>query len=68
MVVTLLLCMSCRSQQTVTFALYIMNGLGFITEMEGVYCAVWTESLYNTDMFHHLLSYLLHGPESFLSS
>ena len=36
-------------EQTVTFALYITNRLVFITEVERVYCAVGTESLYNTD-------------------
>jgi hypothetical protein len=36
-----------------------MNRLGFVTEMESVYCAVRTESLYNTDMFRHLITYLL---------
>jgi hypothetical protein len=34
------------SEQTVTFALYVINGLGFITEVESVYHAVWTEYLY----------------------
>jgi hypothetical protein len=38
-------------RQTVTFALYIINILVFITEVEGVYCAVRTESLYNIDIF-----------------
>jgi len=38
------------SEQTVTFALYIVNRLGFITKVESVYCAVWTES-YITDTF-----------------
>jgi hypothetical protein len=37
------------SEQTVTFALYIINRLAFIAEVESVYCAVRTESLYNTD-------------------
>ena len=36
--------------QTVTFALYIFNRLVFITDVESVYSAVRTESLYNTDM------------------
>jgi len=39
------------SEQTLTFALYIINVLGFITEVESVYCAVRTESLYKTDSF-----------------
>ena len=37
------------SEQTVTFALYIISWLVFITEVESVYCAVRIESLYNTD-------------------
>jgi len=36
------------SEQTVSFALYIVNRLVFITEMESVYWAVRTESLYDT--------------------
>jgi len=32
-----------------TFALYIINGLVFITAMESVYSAVWTDSLYKVD-------------------
>jgi hypothetical protein len=32
-----------------TFALYNINNLVFITEVEDVYSAVRTESLYNTD-------------------
>jgi len=39
------------SEQTVALALYIINRLGFITEVVSVYCAVRTESLYNTDTF-----------------
>jgi len=37
------------SELIITFALYIINRLGFITEVESVYCAVGTESLYNAD-------------------
>ena len=37
------------SEQTVTFAVYIINRLVFITEMESVYSAVRTESLYKAD-------------------
>jgi hypothetical protein len=40
------------SEQTVTFVLCIINRLVFITELESVYCAVRTESLYKTDTFH----------------
>jgi len=36
------------SEQTVAFALYIINRLIFVTEVESVYCAVRTDSLYNT--------------------
>jgi len=38
------------SEQTVTFALYIINRLDFITEVERVYCAVRAKS-YITDTF-----------------
>ena len=38
-------------EQTVPFALYIINRLIFITEVERVYCTVRTESLYNTVKF-----------------
>ena len=34
-----------------TFQLYIINRLIFITEVESVYCAVQSESLYNTVTF-----------------
>jgi hypothetical protein len=37
-------------EQTATFALYSINWLVFITEVESVYCAVRTESLYKADM------------------
>ena len=33
-------------EQTATFALYFINCLVFITVVEGVYCAVRTDSLY----------------------
>jgi len=33
-------------EETVTFALYSINKLVFITEVESVYCVVRTESLY----------------------
>ena len=46
---TAFMCFVRISEQTVTFALYCMNWLVFITEMESVYCAVRIESLYNTD-------------------
>jgi hypothetical protein len=39
------------SEKRVALALYIINRLGFITEVEIVYCAVGTKSLYNTDTF-----------------
>jgi hypothetical protein len=37
------------SEQTATFALYSIKRLVFITEVESVYSAVRTESLYKTD-------------------
>jgi hypothetical protein len=37
------------SEQTATFALYIINWLAFITVVESVYCAVRTDSLYKAD-------------------
>jgi hypothetical protein len=40
-------------EETVTFALYAIKKLVFITEMESVYYAVRTESLYKTDTFRH---------------
>jgi hypothetical protein len=39
------------SEQTATFALYNINRLIFITEVESVYSAVRTESLHKTDTF-----------------
>jgi len=38
------------AEQTAAFSLYNINRLDFVTNVEGVYCAVRTESLYNTDM------------------
>jgi hypothetical protein len=37
------------SEQTATFALYTINWMVFVTTMESVYCAVCSESLYETD-------------------
>jgi len=45
------MCFVWLAEQTVTFALYIIKRLVFITEAESVYCAVRTESLYSTDTF-----------------
>ena len=39
------------SEQTATFALYNINNSVFITDVESVYIAVRTESLYKTDTF-----------------
>jgi len=39
-------------EQTANFALQNIKRLVFTTEVESVYCAVRTESLYNTDLFH----------------
>jgi len=43
------MCFVWLSEQTVTFALYIISRLVFITEVVGVYSAVRTGSLYKTD-------------------
>jgi len=43
------MCFVWLSAQTVTFVLYIINRLVFITEVESVYSAVRTESLYRAD-------------------
>ena len=49
MLMTLYLCILCDSQnKQQPFALYPINCLGFITEVESIYCAVRIESLYNT--------------------
>ena len=39
------------SEQSATFALYIINWLVFITVVEGVYCSVRNDSLYTADYF-----------------
>ena len=39
------------SEQTANFALYNINSLVFVTEMESVYSAVRTESLRKIDTF-----------------
>jgi hypothetical protein len=39
------------SEQTADFVLHNIKSLVFITEVESVYSAVRTESLYNTDTF-----------------
>jgi len=46
-----LVCSVWNSEQTVSFAVHNIKRLVFITEAESVYCAVRTESLYNTDTF-----------------
>jgi len=45
------MCFVWLSEQTVTFALYIIKRLVFLTVVESVYSAVRTESLYITDTF-----------------
>jgi hypothetical protein len=45
------MCYVWLSEQTVTFALHIINRFGSITKAGSVYCAVRTESLYKTDTF-----------------
>jgi len=47
-------CFVWLSEQTVTFALYIIYRLVFITEVESVHCAVRSESLYSTDTISFL--------------
>jgi hypothetical protein len=37
------------SEQTATFTVNIRNSFVFVTEVESVYCAVRTESLYKAD-------------------
>jgi hypothetical protein len=37
------------SEQTATFAFHIIEWMDFVTEVESVYSAVRTESLYKTD-------------------
>jgi hypothetical protein len=56
MVITLHLfvCFVWISEQTIIFALYIINRLGRLTEVERVYCAVRPDSLYNTDTYSPL--------------
>jgi len=48
---SILMCFIRISEQTATFALYIINKLGFIIVVGSVYCAVRSESLSNTDTF-----------------
>jgi hypothetical protein len=43
------MCFVCISEQTGTPDLYSINRLVFITEVESVYSAVRTESLYKTE-------------------
>ena len=53
MLITLHLCVLYGSQnKQQPLALYCINWLVFITEVESVYCAVHIDSLYNTDMIH----------------
>jgi len=46
------MCFVWLSERTVIFALYIINWLVFVTEVESVYCAVRAEPLYKTNMFN----------------
>jgi hypothetical protein len=48
---TLRLCVLCESQNKATFALLSIKRLVFITEVDSVYSAVRTGSLYKTDKF-----------------
>jgi hypothetical protein len=46
---TAFMCFVRISEQTIIFALYNISRLVFIIGVDSVYCAVRTESLYNTD-------------------
>jgi hypothetical protein len=46
-----LVCFVWTSEQTANFVLQNSKRLVLITEVKSVYCAVRTESLYNTDTF-----------------
>jgi hypothetical protein len=46
-----IICFMWLSERRVTFALYIVKSLVFITEVESVYIAVRTEYLYKTDTY-----------------
>jgi hypothetical protein len=46
------MCFAWLSEETITFALYFINKLVFITEPESAYCSVRPEFKYNTDTFH----------------
>jgi len=55
------LCVECFvriSEQTATFALYIINRLVFITVVESAYSAVRTDSLYKADYVSFLEGFL----------
>ena len=45
------MCFVWISEETVTLALYIINRLVFITEVDSVHCAVRAECLCKTDTF-----------------
>jgi hypothetical protein len=51
------------SEQTVTFSLYIINWLDFITVVESVYSAVRTDFLYKADYVSSLKGYLIYKNE-----
>jgi len=44
-------CFLCILEGTAKFALHNIKRLVFITKVDSVYCAVRTESFYNTDTF-----------------
>jgi len=52
MAITLHLYVLYGSQNKAAFALYSINRLVFITEVESVYCVVCTEFLNKTSKFH----------------
>ena len=45
------MCLVWISEQTGHFSLHNIKGVAFITEVESVYYAVRSDSLYNTDTF-----------------
>jgi len=57
------MCFVWLSEQTVTFTLYVINSLLFVTEVVSDYSAVRTDSLYNTDKSRTLKVNQLYGLE-----
>jgi hypothetical protein len=51
-------CFVCIIEQTANFALHNIKKMVFITEVERVYCALRTDSLYR--VFHNVVQYYKH--------